>query len=246
MSTSAHFQFSLVCSLSLLSTTKRYLISPQHNKRLNDVLGLAHLRSRPGHVTSPERLSASRMTINSLGLFLPNHHPGPVHFGLGFFSPTLNKAHGIYCIVWAVKPEPEFPATTKLSRLSFAGDVGSAGRGAGIVWQTPANPPQAHDYIFRNGGSTRPPLPSASPRYTVWTLPSLPKQLTIDGLALADRRYVRTYYFDFISHVTSGLLIPFPLMYYLGFRGWVHQVLWCWITFSDKGNFHKFQQNVLS
>ncbi|KAK3158031.1 hypothetical protein QOZ80_2AG0131960 [Eleusine coracana subsp. coracana] len=40
--------------------------------------------------------------------------------------------------------------------------------GAGIVWQTPANPPEAHDYIFRNG-----------------------------------RRYVRPYYFEFISHVKN-------------------------------------------
>ena len=23
--------------------------------------------------------------------------------------------------------------------------------GAGIVWQTPANPPESHDYIIRNG-----------------------------------------------------------------------------------------------
>ncbi|KAK3154191.1 hypothetical protein QOZ80_2BG0187420 [Eleusine coracana subsp. coracana] len=40
--------------------------------------------------------------------------------------------------------------------------------GAGIVWQTPANHPEAHDYIFRNG-----------------------------------RRYVRPYYFEFISHVKN-------------------------------------------
>ncbi|KAM3278894.1 hypothetical protein ACQJBY_046281 [Aegilops geniculata] len=40
--------------------------------------------------------------------------------------------------------------------------------GAGIVWQTPANPPEAQDYIFRNG-----------------------------------RRYVRPYYFEFISHAKN-------------------------------------------
>ncbi|KAL6634451.1 hypothetical protein ACP70R_027122 [Stipagrostis hirtigluma subsp. patula] len=40
--------------------------------------------------------------------------------------------------------------------------------GPGIVWQTPANPPEPHDYIFRNG-----------------------------------RRYVRPYYFEFISHVKN-------------------------------------------
>ncbi|AQK71238.1 RNA pseudouridine synthase 7 [Zea mays] len=40
--------------------------------------------------------------------------------------------------------------------------------GAGIVWQTPANPPESHDYIIRNG-----------------------------------RRYVRPYYFEFISHVKN-------------------------------------------
>ncbi|KAJ6760989.1 MITOCHONDRIAL RNA PSEUDOURIDINE SYNTHASE [Salix purpurea] len=37
-----------------------------------------------------------------------------------------------------------------------------------IVWQTPANPPEKHDYIFRDG-----------------------------------RRYVRPYYFEFISHVKN-------------------------------------------
>jgi len=40
--------------------------------------------------------------------------------------------------------------------------------GAGIVWQTPANPPEPHDYVISNG-----------------------------------RRYVRPYYFEFISHVKS-------------------------------------------
>ncbi|XP_062223249.1 RNA pseudouridine synthase 7 isoform X3 [Phragmites australis] len=40
--------------------------------------------------------------------------------------------------------------------------------GAGIVWQTPANQPEPHDYVFRNG-----------------------------------RRYVRPYYFEFISHVKN-------------------------------------------
>ncbi|XP_006647267.2 RNA pseudouridine synthase 7 [Oryza brachyantha] len=40
--------------------------------------------------------------------------------------------------------------------------------GAGIVWQTPSNPPERQDYIFRNG-----------------------------------RRYVRPYYFEFISHVKN-------------------------------------------
>jgi hypothetical protein len=29
---------------------------------------------------------------------------------------------------------------------------------------------------------------------------------------------VRPYYFEFISHVTSDLLVLFPLLYYLGFR----------------------------
>ena len=38
--------------------------------------------------------------------------------------------------------------------------------GAGIVWQTPANPPEAQDYIFRNGNhkltsSQVPPLSSS-------------------------------------------------------------------------------------
>ncbi|XP_078156451.1 pseudouridine synthase family protein isoform X1 [Carex rostrata] len=37
-----------------------------------------------------------------------------------------------------------------------------------IVWQTPANPPEPHDYVFRNG-----------------------------------KRYVRPYYFEFISHVKN-------------------------------------------
>uniref|UniRef100_A0A0D9VGC1 Pseudouridine synthase RsuA/RluA-like domain-containing protein n=1 Tax=Leersia perrieri TaxID=77586 RepID=A0A0D9VGC1_9ORYZ len=41
--------------------------------------------------------------------------------------------------------------------------------GAGIVWQTPANPPERQDYIFRDGR----------------------------------RRYVRPYYFEFISHVKN-------------------------------------------
>jgi len=40
--------------------------------------------------------------------------------------------------------------------------------GAGIVWQTPANPPEPQDYVIRNG-----------------------------------RRYVRPYYFEFISHVKN-------------------------------------------
>ncbi|XP_039789745.1 RNA pseudouridine synthase 7-like isoform X4 [Panicum virgatum] len=40
--------------------------------------------------------------------------------------------------------------------------------GAGIVWQTPANPPEPHDYVISNG-----------------------------------RRYVRPYYFEFISHVKN-------------------------------------------
>ncbi|MFS7910113.1 putative tRNA pseudouridine(31) synthase [Helianthus anomalus] len=37
-----------------------------------------------------------------------------------------------------------------------------------IVWQTPANPPERHDYIFRNG-----------------------------------IRYVKPYYFEFISHAKN-------------------------------------------
>uniref|UniRef100_A0A0E0NFE5 Pseudouridine synthase RsuA/RluA-like domain-containing protein n=1 Tax=Oryza rufipogon TaxID=4529 RepID=A0A0E0NFE5_ORYRU len=48
---------------------------------------------------------------------------------------------------------------------------------AGIVWQTPANPPERQDYIFRDGSSNPQP-----------------------GLR---RRYVRPYYFEFISHVKN-------------------------------------------
>ncbi|CAL9192116.1 RNA pseudouridine synthase 7-like isoform X1 [Musa acuminata AAA Group] len=44
-------------------------------------------------------------------------------------------------------------------------DDGEEAEMEAIVWQTPANPPEPHDYIFRNG-----------------------------------RRYVRPYYFEFISH----------------------------------------------
>lgn len=31
------------------------------------------------------------------------------------------------------------------------GGGGEEGKAMEIVWQTPANPPERHDYIFRNG-----------------------------------------------------------------------------------------------
>ncbi|WOL11451.1 RNA pseudouridine synthase 7 isoform X1 [Canna indica] len=47
-------------------------------------------------------------------------------------------------------------------------DGGKEAEMEAIVWQTPANPPEPHEYIFRNG-----------------------------------KRYVRPYYFEFISHVKN-------------------------------------------
>ena len=41
-------------------------------------------------------------------------------------------------------------------------EMAGALAGAGIVWQTPANPPEAQDYIFRNGNRCG----AASPRPT--------------------------------------------------------------------------------
>ncbi|AQK71232.1 RNA pseudouridine synthase 7 [Zea mays] len=59
--------------------------------------------------------------------------------------------------------------------------------GAGIVWQTPANPPESHDYIIRNGNN-KTLNPSCADDW--WVPPE-------------GRRYVRPYYFEFISHVKN-------------------------------------------
>ena len=67
-----------------------------------------------------------------------------------------------------------------------------------IVWQTPANPPERGDYIFRNGNEEKKLKENLKLvyNYCVFFL----KFSTI-SFFIAGKRYVRPYHFEFISHV---------------------------------------------
>lgn len=78
-----------------------------------------------------------------------------------------------------------------------------------IVWQTPANPPERHDYIFLNGIEIK----KKQNIYFSFFLPSRhiyhPCTNFIFGWNYLGRRHVRPYYFEFISHVSSLYLFHF-------------------------------------
>lgn len=61
-----------------------------------------------------------------------------------------------------------------------------------IVWQTPANPPERHDYIFCNGKKKKFKYVKES---------GTPVNFLFLDFGSAGIRYVRPYYFEFISHV---------------------------------------------
>lgn len=62
-----------------------------------------------------------------------------------------------------------------------------------IGWQTPANPPEPHDYIIRNGKTINPKSPCVCL--------SLTRSIEF---VTAGKRFVRPYYFEFISHVMNN------------------------------------------
>lgn len=87
-----------------------------------------------------------------------------------------------------------------------------------IVWQTPANPPERHDYIFLNGIEIK----KKQNIYFSFLVPSRhiyhPCTNFIFCWNYLGRRHVRPYYFEFISHVSSLYLFHF-----VPFRFWDYQ-----------------------
>lgn len=94
-----------------------------------------------------------------------------------------------------------------------SGNNNSGNKDMEIVWQTPANPPQLQDYIFRDGNTT------CSSMYTSIRLQNLAFELSnceklefcafCFGGYSAGKRYVRPYYFEFIAHVSNFSLLLF-------------------------------------
>jgi hypothetical protein len=97
---------------------------------------------------------------NQIVIFIFSRH------GLGFCEHKTNLSTA-EAVVWLAGKEVLTSAslpkssTRSLPRLApppFSSRFGRCSpemagtlAGAGIVWQTPANPPEAQDYIFRNG-----------------------------------------------------------------------------------------------
>lgn len=88
-------------------------------------------------------------------------------------------------------------AVIKFGRLTFTMNMNTKRKREDmeIVWQTPANPPERHDYIFRNGNF----FSLQFPLYAVFFLQQT--FMPFFCFTCAGIRYVKPYYFEFISHV---------------------------------------------
>lgn len=69
-------------------------------------------------------------------------------YGVAHFARWAEAWSGEFLVFpYSAVPPPPPPECVIADSPGMAAPPG----GAGIVWQTPANPPESHDYIIRNG-----------------------------------------------------------------------------------------------
>lgn len=100
-----------------------------------------------------------------------------------------------------------------------------------IVWQTPANPPERHDYIFRNGKFFLSSISVLSALYILCN-----KLLFFFCFTCAGIRYVKPYYFEFISHVQLLLSLTDWFCHFLNefVKTLTKSCIWIQIDFSGE------------
>lgn len=96
-----------------------------------------HLRELKGKIL---RGCMSWPTLQQLMTVKQTHHPSLARWA----EP---EAENFLCS----PPLPAVPPPPPECVIADSTGMAAPPGGAGIVWQTPANPPESHDYIIRNG-----------------------------------------------------------------------------------------------